>query len=253
MSASAPTPQTRSARAAALAVLALALVTALAAFLGSVGRPASAITGTVSGDRAPDPAAVIAAQAQAAAGHEAADAAARAARPRVVEVDVAEDHTRFFFDEAPVFDDGFPAAGNSFSTAGYLYPVGTLGPGEEGVAEDGSPTRPDEVIGEWLCRGSFIGEGAHATEGSWVFSTQLFSFGDDPTAGRTTVVVTGYEGAGVGERVTGAITGGTGHFRTASGQAVQELLGFTLFEGNDDDMPIKKRVRLELTRPAPPR
>lgn len=168
-----------------------------------------------------------------------------------IEVDVAENHTRFHFDEAPVFDDGFPSEGNSFVTAGYLYPAGTLSADEDGVNEDGSPTYPDKVIGEWLCRGYFIGEGAHATEGSWVFSTQLFSFGDDPTTGEDTVVVVGYEGAGIGESVTGAITGGSGSFRTAIGDAQQELLGFTLFDGNDDDMPIKKRVTLNINRARP--
>jgi hypothetical protein len=168
-----------------------------------------------------------------------------------IEVDVAENHTRFHFDEAPVFDDGFPSEGNSFVTAGYLYPAGTLSADEDGVNEDGSPAYPDLVIGEWLCRGYFIGEGAHATEGSWVFSTQLFSFGDDPTAGTDTIVVVGYEGAGIGESVTGAITGGSGAFQAAFGEATQELLGFTLFEGNDDDMPIKKRVTLHLTHARP--
>jgi hypothetical protein len=66
------------------------------------------------------------------------------------------------------------------------------------------------VIGQWLCRGYFIGDGAHTTEGSWVYTTQLFSFGEEPDTGAETVVVVGYEGAEVGAEVTGAITGGTG-------------------------------------------
>lgn len=166
---------------------------------------------------------------------------------RTLAVDVAENHKRFFFDEAPVFEDGFPSEGNSFFTAGYLYPANTLSADDDGVNEDGSAKYPEKVIGEWLCRGYFIGEGAHATEGSWVYSTQVFSFGRNATAGKHTVVVVGYEGAGIGDIVTGAITGGSGRFKAAAGEADQELLGFTLFEGNDADMPIKKRVELELT------
>lgn len=174
---------------------------------------------------------------------------AQGKRPQTIEVDVAENHTRFHFAEAPVFDDGFPSEGNPFFTAGYLYPAGTLSAEQDGVDEDGSPTYPDKVIGEWLCRGYLIGEGAHATEGSWVYSTQVFSFGDDPTTGQDTIVVVGYEGAGIGEAVAGAITGGTGRYRAAVGEAEQRLLGFTLFEGNDADMPIKKHVELEVRGP----
>ena len=133
---------------------------------------------------------------------------------RTLEVDVAENGTRFVIDETPVFDDGFPAYGNPFLTQGYIYPAGTLN-GSNGVNPDGSPEFPDKVIGEWSCSGYFIADGAHTTEGSWVYSTQLFAFGADADTGAETVVVTGYEGAEVGEIVTGAITGGTGAYVTA--------------------------------------
>ncbi|HZA22612.1 MAG TPA: hypothetical protein VFA32_08420, partial [Dehalococcoidia bacterium] len=43
------------------------------------------------------------------------------ANTMVLKFDVAEDATRFVFDEAPVFDDGLPAYGNAFVTSGYLY------------------------------------------------------------------------------------------------------------------------------------
>lgn len=164
---------------------------------------------------------------------------------RTIEVDVAENGHRFVFDESPVFDDGMPAFGNAFLTQGYIYPAGTLN-GENGVRPDGSPQFPDKVIGEWLCRGYFIGDGAHTTEGSWVYTTQLFAFGEDPDAGRQTVVVVGYEGAEVGKAVTGAITGGTGRYATARGEASQELLGI-----NNAELPtmgINKRVSLEVAR-----
>lgn len=163
-------------------------------------------------------------------------------------VEVAENGTRFVFDEAPLIEggdlDGFPAYGNAFVTEGYLYPEGTLD-GSDGVNPDGSPEFPEEVIGQWLCRGYFIGKGAATTEGAWVYTTQLFAFGDDPDAGRETLIVTGYEGAEVGEEVIGAVTGGTGKYATARGEAVQELLGF-----NNAELPtmgIDKRVTFEIT------
>jgi len=166
-------------------------------------------------------------------------------RGRTVEVDIAEDGTRFVIDETPVFDDGFPAYGNSFLTQGYIYEAGTLS-GSDGVNPDGSPQYPDKVIGEWSCQGYFIADGAHTTEGSWVFTTQLFAFGDDADAGQETVVVTGYEGAEVGEIVSGAITGGTGKYSTARGEAAQELLGFNNPELST--MGINKTVTLEFER-----
>ncbi len=167
-------------------------------------------------------------------------------RGRTIEVDIAEDGTRFVIDEAPVFDDGFPAHGNPFLTQGYIYPAGTL-TDSNGVNPDGSPEFPDRVIGEWSCSGFFIGDGAHATEGAWVYTTQLLAFGDDPGTGAETIVVTGYEGAEVGAIVTGAVTGGSGEYSTARGEADQELLGI-----NNAELPtmgINKTMTLELERP----
>jgi hypothetical protein len=163
-----------------------------------------------------------------------------------LEVDVAEDGTRFVIDDAPVFDDGFPAYGNAFVTQGYIYPAGTL-TDSNGVNADGTPEFPDKVIGEWTCNGYFIADGAHTTEGAWVYTTQLFAFGADPDTGAETIVVTGYEGVEPGAIVTGAITGGTGQYATARGQADQELLGM-----NNPELPtmgINKTVELELETP----
>jgi hypothetical protein len=148
----------------------------------------------------------------------------RTGKVRTIDVDVAEDGTRFVIDEAPVFDDGFPAYGNAFVTQGYIYPDGTL-TDTNGVNPDGSPEFPDKVIGEWSCKGYFIADGAHTTEGSWVYTTQLFAFGDDADNGAETIVVTGYESGIVGDTVTGAITGGTGRYMTARGEANQTFIG----------------------------
>jgi hypothetical protein len=155
--------------------------------------------------------------------HAAADGDSRG-KIRTIEVDVAEDGTRFVSDEAPVFDDGFPAYGNAFVTQGYIYPAGTL-TDSNGVNPDGTPEFPDKVIGEWSCSGYFIADGAHTTEGSWVYTTQLFAFGDDADNGAETIVVTGYESGVPGDTVTGAITGGTGRYVTARGEADQTFLG----------------------------
>jgi hypothetical protein len=160
----------------------------------------------------------------------------------VLEVDIAEDGTRFVIDEAPVHEDGFPAYGNAFITQGYIYPEGTL-TDSNGVNPDGTPEFPDKVIGEWSCTGYFIADGAHTTEGSWVFTTQLFAFGENADAGVDTIVVTGYEGAEVGAVVTGAITGGTGDYTAVRGEADQELLGM-----NNPELPtmgINKSVEFE--------
>ena len=148
----------------------------------------------------------------------------------VLRFDVAEDMTRFVMDEAPVFEeDGYPSHGNAFVTVGYIYPEGTLTEGVSGVNADGSPEFPDLVLGEWMCRGWFINEGAHQTEGAWVVTTQFYSFGDAP--GAVTLVTDGIEIADVGVPVARAITGGTGPYSAARGEANQTFLGFNASEG----------------------
>jgi hypothetical protein len=101
-------------------------------------------------------------------------------RARTIEVDIAEDGTRFVIDEAPVFDDGFPAHGNPFVTQGYIYPAGTL-TDSNGVNPDGSPEFPDKVLGEWSCSGFFIAEGAHTTQGAWCIRRSCSPSATTPT------------------------------------------------------------------------
>lgn len=145
-----------------------------------------------------------------------------------VKFDVAEDATRFVFDEAPVDEDGLPAYGNSFVTQGYIYPHGTLEDGN-GVKANGEPQFPKKVIGEWTCRGWFIGEGASTKSGPWVSTTQLYDLGSKP--GKVTLVSDGAEIADVGVPIRRAITGGTGPYSEAGGEASQKLLGFNESEG----------------------
>jgi hypothetical protein len=155
----------------------------------------------------------------------------------VLRFDVAEDPTRFVFAPTPVDADGLPAYGNYFITQGYLYPEGTLN-GSDGVLADGKPAFPDKVLGEWTCWGSHVGEGAKTRTGPIVVTTQLYSLGK--RAGDRTVVTEGYELADVGVPVRRAITGGSGRFRSASGEQVQRLLGLGASNG------VKLRVTLRI-------
>lgn len=144
--------------------------------------------------------------------------------------DVAEDATRFVFAPEPVHDDGMPAYGNAFVTQGYIYPEGTLD-GSNGVLADGSPEFPDQVLGEWTCRGWFIGDGAHTTTGPWVITTQVYNFGSE--AGAAILVTEGSEIADLNVPIARAISGGTGPYTGASGAGAQTLLGFNATEGVD--------------------
>ena len=129
--------------------------------------------------------------------------------------DVAEDGTHFVFDPDLTDGDGMPGYGTSFVTHGYLYPAGTLSE-SNGVNADGSPEFPDQVLGEWICRGWFVGEGMRTTTGAIVVTSQLYSFGDTP--GEAMISSDGYELADVGVEIARAITGGTGSFVGAGGE-----------------------------------
>jgi hypothetical protein len=138
-----------------------------------------------------------------------------------MEIEVAEDGNRFFFDNQNLHDDGMPAYGSAFVTQGYIYPVGTLN-GSNGVLDDGSPEFPELVLGEWTCYGWMIGDGAHTTTGKWVVSTQVYEFNDG-----STIITNGFELADIGVQGVRAISGGTGAYRSALGEQLQTLNGFT--------------------------
>jgi hypothetical protein len=146
-----------------------------------------------------------------------------------VTIEVAEDGTRFVYDEAPRFDDDYPAYGNGFVTQGYIYPAGTL-TDTNGVDPDGSPEFPDQVIGEWTCYGYFVGDGAHTSEGAWVVTTQVFEFDSDIVGGETIVTV-GFETPAGAGTATRAVVGGSGRWAHASGQVAQVTLGHNGSDG----------------------
>ena len=150
--------------------------------------------------------------------------------------DVAESGPKFVFDEAPLLESGLPAYGNSFVTQGYIYPYGTLD-GHNGVNADGSPEFPDQVIGEWTCRGFFIGNGAETDTGPWVITTQhydlysRYGYAENKAGTRMNLVTDGYELVDIGIPGKRPITGGTGPFKRAKGEAEQTLLGHNASEG----------------------
>jgi hypothetical protein len=159
------------------------------------------------------------------------------ANTKVIKFDVAENVTKFAFDEAPVHEDGLPAYGNPFITQGYIYPEGTLN-GSNGVLPDGSPEFPEKVIGEWICRGWFIGDGAHTTSGPMVVTSQIYQLGGD--YGDVTINSGGYESLEINKEIKRAITGGTGQYQLARGEVTQEFLGFT------EQMGVNLRFTLEV-------
>ena len=138
-------------------------------------------------------------------------------------VDIAENGTRFVFDDTPLHMDGSPAYGNEFITEGYIYPNGTLN-GTNGVNADGSPEFPALVIGRWTCRGWFTGDGAHSVTGPWVITHQYLDFGQ--TFGNNSITSDGFELVDLFIPVKRAITGGTGIYAKSRGDSSQALLGF---------------------------
>ncbi|MFN8677681.1 MAG: hypothetical protein U0Z70_14995 [Thermomicrobiales bacterium] len=148
----------------------------------------------------------------------------------VIRFDIAEDGKRFIWDK-PVFDDGLPAHGSTYISQGYIYPEGTLSDTVDGVNADGSPEFPDQVLGQWSCYGWYIGDGAHATQGPWVLSTQLYQFGSE--WGGATLTSEGYVLSNTGGTVRRAVTGGTGPFAGARGDLADTNLGLNETEGGN--------------------
>lgn len=149
--------------------------------------------------------------------------------------DVSENALMFVFDPDLVHDDGMPAYGATFITRAYIYPAGTL-TAENGVNPDGSPEFPDQVLGIWICRGWFIGDGMLTTSGPFLVTSQMYGFGDTP--GEATLTSDGYELADVGVTVKRALTGGTGPFMGARGEVRQTFLGLNATEGVNQQFEI---------------
>jgi hypothetical protein len=154
---------------------------------------------------------------------------------RVLQFDIAENGSRFAFDQEPVDEDGMPAYGGEFITEGYLYPYGFLD-NQEGVNPDGSAAFPDQVVGRWICRGWHIGQGAKTETGPWVITNQYFDLGKQ--YGQHSITTEGYELVDQKVSIKRAITGGTGNYSRTRGDSTQQLLGFNVSLG------VNVRVRL---------
>ena len=133
--------------------------------------------------------------------------------------DVAEDLSRFVYDEAPRFEDNMPAYGNAFVTQGYVYPAGTLDGGVEGTLADGGPAFPDKVIGTWTCDGYYVGEGFRTTTGTIVVTRQVIVFDDGD------VLIT--QGPELAETDVEVVRAVTGDYAAAPAEIRQTLLGMT--------------------------
>lgn len=166
-------------------------------------------------------------------------ALASAQSTETVQVEISEDMNLFAFDEDKTFEDGMPAHGSGFVTKGFVYPAGTLN-GSNGVNADGSPEFPEQVIGEWICYGTMINDAGHASGGAWVVSTQIINLSEE--LGGETIVTTGYEFADDSE-VARAISGGTGKYAEARGEAKQVMTGLNATEG------VVSSVELDITMP----
>src|SRR5690606_14860621 len=85
------------------------------------------------------------------------------------------------------------------------------------------------------------GEGAHATSGPLVVTTQLDNFGDE--LGEQMIVSQGYELADVGVPIQRAITGGTDEYSDARGELTQRFLGLNASEGFNLNVEMKLTTR----------
>jgi len=147
---------------------------------------------------------------------------------QTLELDMAEDFTRYVFNTDIAQENGFPAHGSAFITQGYLYPVGTLDE-TDGTNPDGSPEFPDKVIGTWICRGWIYGDMANEDGLPIAVTTQIFELSE--AYGSQTIITDGFEYMEPGSTFSRAIIGGTGDYRSASGEQTQEILGINEFMG----------------------
>lgn len=159
--------------------------------------------------------------------------------------EVAENGSRFVFDEAPLDGNGFPLYGNPFITQGFIYPAGTLDPNNsarDGVIvikdDDGNVTEvrpefPNLLLGTWTCYGTvFAQEGFNITSGPTVISTQLYDFNEvSGKVGGLSLTSNGLELIDMDTPIQRALIGGTGPYSKARGQVIQTFFGVNESEG----------------------
>lgn len=143
----------------------------------------------------------------------------------------------------PAGDPGpHPYYGASFVVQGTIYPAGTLSSLglNSGLFPDGRAEFPDLVVGNWICRGWFVGDsdgdgfitpddenargGIFTPTGKFVATTQIYDL-DLESPGSQTLVSDGVELIDLNTPFTRAVTGGSGRFRSAKGQVIQTAVG----------------------------
>lgn len=135
-------------------------------------------------------------------------------------LDVAVDHATFAIVPSTGLvlqpEPAGPNRGTPFIVDGKVFPGGTLHKGS-GM---GDPNQPGSIA-TWICKGIFTSD--LATDDIGFSTTQMFLFDGDADAIWTEGLEAGLGKIGV---ITHrAILGGTGRFRGASGEVVQEALG----------------------------
>jgi hypothetical protein len=135
-------------------------------------------------------------------------------------VDVAVDHSTFAIVPSMGLvlqpESPGPNRGTPFIVDGKVFPGGTLDKG----ASIGDPNQQGS-IGTWICKGIFTSD--LGTDDVGFDTTQMFRFNGDVDAIWTEGLEAGLGKIGVITHRT--ILGGTGRFRGAAGEVVQEALG----------------------------
>lgn len=127
-----------------------------------------------------------------------------------------------------------PYYGASFVVQGVIYTEGTLrssGFENSGLFADGTPEFPDNVIGQWTCRGWFTGDsndpargGIFTPTGPFVTTTQVYNL-DTENQGSTLIISDGIELIDLNVPFNRPVTGGSGIYRKARGQVTQTGIG----------------------------
>ncbi len=111
--------------------------------------------------------------------------------------------------------------GGSFYVEGLIYPEGTIEPGTVFDLES------TDAIGHWLCRGWFMTNPARPEPSVVTSQEYLLGVFDFPetVSPENTIASSGLENGGPGFQAVRAIIGGTGRYRDARGEVVQETVG----------------------------
>ena len=122
--------------------------------------------------------------------------------------------------------------GTSFYVEGLIYPAGTIMPGTEFDLQSAP------AMGHWFCRGWFTTFPDRPEPGVITSQEYLLDFITPETLSpEDTLASSGVENAGLGLPAVRAVIGGTGRYRDARGEVVQETVGTNTSVLNVFDVP----------------